>query len=584
MHLTKVHLKKFKQFEDSSVTLKPGLSIVGGGNNAGKSSLLQALAVWEFCKIATTAQKGLKALQSGHTSNQGFGLGDDEFSPINVPSLKHLWHNLKTQKTDDDADGYTLLIGCEWTHDGHSHHLAFSLALANDRLFIKVAETSLTEDTRVPVLAYLPPFAGISAREERTFGAVRRRRIGEGLAGAVLRNLLLDMRDENARERRQLRGDRTKISDPDLRTLRATDPWEVLQQTLREVFSAEISIAEFDEEYHTYIQASVVKGKVDGYQLTRKAGYNARDLMVEGSGFLQWLSVYTLATSRNVDILLFDEPDAHLHASLQAQLVDRLDDLAKRFDKQVLLATHSPEILRSTSPSDLLEVRQGGHFRYLQLEEQKVGLVVGIGSTYAPRIEKVRDSKRILFYEGKSDISVLRELGKVVGIPIPTTIAFWQTSEQHKERKTIWRAFDREFGGVRAFSLRDRDNDAINSVAEDDLNDKFAPSVPGFTTRKWRRRHIECYLIHPAVISRVSGEDEEEVRRILADEFALAIGENYQDSSVPAALSDAQGKDILTRFSISATDAARAHADTEVCDDIRLLLNQISEFAEPDAS
>ena len=29
---------------------------------------------------------------------QGIGLGDDEFSPINVPSLKHLWTNLKSQK------------------------------------------------------------------------------------------------------------------------------------------------------------------------------------------------------------------------------------------------------------------------------------------------------------------------------------------------------------------------------------------------------------------------------------------------------------------------------------------------------
>ena len=30
-------------------------------------------------------------------------------------------------------------------------------------------------------------------REARTTGAIRRRRIGEGLAGAVLRNILLDM-------------------------------------------------------------------------------------------------------------------------------------------------------------------------------------------------------------------------------------------------------------------------------------------------------------------------------------------------------------------------------------------------------
>ncbi|MBN9188174.1 MAG: AAA family ATPase [Microbacterium sp.] len=578
VQLTRVQLQRFKQFASSSVELNPGLSIVAGGNNAGKSSFLQALAVWEFCKIATVAQKGSSSLLDGMTSSQGFGLGDDEFSPINVPSLKHLWSNLKTQKTDEDHDGYTLLIACEWTDGGTAHRLAFSLALANDRLFIKVAETTLTEGDRAPVLAYLPPFAGISAREERTFGAVRRRRIGEGLAGAVLRNLLLDMRDENTAERKRLRGEKTKIADPDLRALRASDPWEVLQQTLREVFSAEVAIADFDEEYHTYIQANVVKGTVDGYLLTRHPGYNARDLMVEGSGFLQWLSVYTLATSRSVDILLFDEPDAHLHASLQAQLVDRLRLLAERFGKQVLLATHSSEILRATDPTDILEVRQGGKFRYLKGEEQKVGLVVGIGSTYAPRIERVRDTKKVFFYEGKTDLSVLRELGGICGFPLPTSIAHWQTNEQHKERKVLWRALDDEFGGVEAFSLRDRDDDPIATV-DTDLEDKRMPSVHGFETRKWRRRYIESYLVHPAALARASGKSEEEIRSILQDEFALAIGENFRDSVVPTTLCDIHAKYILDRLGVSAVKVAKAFKPDEVCEDVKTLLRHLGDFA-----
>lgn len=578
MNLTRVEFRRFKQFTETEVALKEGLSIVAGGNNAGKSSLLQALAVWEFCKIATTAQKGTDALVKGKASSQGFGLGDDEFSPINLPSLKHLWSNLKTQKTDEDADGYTLLIGCEWQVDEICHRLAFSLALANDRLFIKVAETTLDVEDRVPVLAYLPPFAGISAREERTYGAVRRRRIGEGLAGAVLRNLLLDMRDENTRERARLRGTKSKISDSDLRELRTTDPWELLQQTLREVFSAEVSIAEFNDEYHTYIQANVVKGAVQGYQLTRHSGYNARDLMVEGSGFLQWLSVYTLATSKSVDILLFDEPDAHLHASLQAQLVERLKFLASRFGKQVLLATHSGEILRATEPGDILEVRGGGKFRYLVEDEQKVGLIVGIGSTYAPRIEKVRDTKKVFFFEGSSDLSVLRELGIVCGVAVPSSIAYWQTSVTHKERRTIWGALDGEYHGVSAFSLRDRDDDPINTVGED-LEDKSLPSANGFTTRKWRRRYIESYLVHPAALARASGKTEQAVRAVLQDEFALAIGPSFAVRDVPSALCDIRAKDILKRFDVSAVALAKAFEVDEVCDDVKNILNQLEDFA-----
>lgn len=267
-------------------------------------------------------ERGEEGLLPAATDRQGFGLGDEQFSPINVPSLKHLWTNLKSAKEPDAADGgYTLRLTCEWGEGDAARELGFGLALVNDRLFIKTATSNLSPGDPTPRIAYLPPFAGIMAREERINGAIRRRRIGEGLAGAVLRNLLLDMQQANLNKRAALRERpaaepgkrRTKISDADLKRLREEDPWELLLQALRGVFNAELMVKDFREEYHSYIEVQVDKGTVDGYQFKRYPGYNPRDLMVEGSGFLQWLSVYTLATSPDADVLLFDEPDAHLH-------------------------------------------------------------------------------------------------------------------------------------------------------------------------------------------------------------------------------------------------------------------------------
>jgi hypothetical protein len=281
---------------------------------------------------------------------------------------------------------------------------------------------------RIPAVAYLPPFAGITAHEERISGAIRRRRIGEGLAGAVLRNLLLDMQQANAAERVRLRADRPKISDADLRRLREDDPWELLQQTLREVFKAEIQVDDFRDEYHSYINVEVVKGKVDGYKLTRHHGFNSRDLMVEGSGFLQWLSVYTLATNPGLNLLLFDEPDAHLHPSLQRELLQHLEDLAVKSGKQVLLATHSSEILRAAEPEDILQMRSGGSATYLKTQDQQVALLEGLGSDYSPRIEAVRRSKRIFFFEGSSDIAVLKAFSETLGEPWPKEWVEWPST------------------------------------------------------------------------------------------------------------------------------------------------------------
>lgn len=573
--MLQVKFSKFKQFKDSKIDFRSGLTIVAGGNNAGKSSLLQGLAVWEFCKVATVAQRGKSGLLIDRDSSQGFGLGDDEFSPINIPSLKHLWSNLRSQKDEEDIDGYTLGITVFWEDSqGTELHLGFSLALANDRLFIKVADSILTADSEIPVIAYLPPFAGISAREERIRGAARRRRIGEGLAGAVLRNLLLDMRDQNLIARENLRGTKSKISDADLRSLRASDPWELLQQAMRETFSSEVVLRDFDEEYHTYIQANVDKGHVDGYKLTRYPKFNPRDLMVEGSGFLQWLSVYTLATSPEANVLLFDEPDAHLHAALQSQLVVRLENLAGQFDKQVLLATHSAEIIRETPLGKILEVRAGGKSRYLEAEPQKVGMMVGIGSTYAPRLDRIRSTKRVFFYEGSSDLSALKEVARVLNVTWPA-IPEWQTTQSHKERRLIWRALRSEYGEIVAISLRDRDDDALGTVG-DNLEDKGDQSPDSdFRSRKWRRRYLESYLVVPAAIARATGKTESEVKDVLASEFSITVGKSYFRSRAAGPLLDLRGKDILHRFGLSAFDVAKRLEPEEVCEDLEMLVREI---------
>src|SRR3954451_15602670 len=115
--INRVTFHRFKQFRDQPFELHPGVSLLGGGNNAGKSTILHGLAIWEFCRTAIDMERGADSFVAG-AKRQGLGLGDDEFSPITVPSLKHLWTNLKTQKDPTvripETDGYTLRISCEW--------------------------------------------------------------------------------------------------------------------------------------------------------------------------------------------------------------------------------------------------------------------------------------------------------------------------------------------------------------------------------------------------------------------------------------------------------------------------------------
>ncbi|EJW0401156.1 AAA family ATPase, partial [Escherichia coli] len=136
MYIKKVELKKFKKYKNSTIQLNDELSLLVGGNNSGKSSLLQAMATWQFCKTLLEIEKG-RVSWTENATNQGVGLGIVDFTPMFIPSLSHLWTNLKSQKQTED-DGYTLKIKLFWDDIlKNEKFLEIGLSLANDRLFIK---------------------------------------------------------------------------------------------------------------------------------------------------------------------------------------------------------------------------------------------------------------------------------------------------------------------------------------------------------------------------------------------------------------------------------------------------------------
>ncbi len=94
--ISQVTIQNFKHFKaPTAFVLKPDeMTFLAGGNNSGKSTLLQALAVWEFVHSVIAVNKGEAAWLAG-SSGQGVGVSTEEFSPIAIPDLKHLWSDLK---------------------------------------------------------------------------------------------------------------------------------------------------------------------------------------------------------------------------------------------------------------------------------------------------------------------------------------------------------------------------------------------------------------------------------------------------------------------------------------------------------
>ena len=101
-------------------------------------------------------------------------------------------------------------------------------------------------------------------------------------------------------------------------------------------------------------------------------------------------------------------------------------------------------------------------------------------------------------------------------------------------------ALSREVEGLVTVSLRDRDTDPERDVS-DMLDDRgYTSPVDTFVPLKWKRRHIECYFIHPGTIAEICGVTEIDARQTLAEDFGIAIGDKFHLHEVPQATLDAK--------------------------------------------
>ena len=587
--ITTVTIERFKRFKDPTVfSFKPeGVTFLAGGNNSGKSTLLQALAVWDFARSVIEVGKSKSAFLPG-AIGRPISIGAEEFSPLALPNLKHLFSDLQPS-TGLAGGSYPLRIKCEWMNADNppsNRFLEFSFALSNDRLFIKSSTSNLAAADRIPILTYLPPFAGMGPREERIPPAIRKRLIGRGLAGAVLRNLLYDFWERNQIERKTAKGIKKSIPPARLAEIRRSDSWEQLLQVLEEIFKAGLSVKEFNQLLHTSIDIGVWDGNLVGKSFKKIHGKPVRDLMVEGSGFLQWLSVYALALNKEPNVLLLDEPDAHLHPALQGHLLHKLKQLARENQKQVLLATHSTTILSETKVGEIFRMEDRA---YLPDEAGRVRLFVGLGSQYAPRLDQLKKTRRLFLHDGPSNIEILQAWARTLKIQWPENLVEWVYKKNTELRKNLFTELCKDINDLKVLSLEDRDDFPFTATKTDLTYSEMPLFKSGLGLRRWRRRNIENYLLHPAAISRVSGRDEAEVRAFLADPHGLNVPADFTISDCVQTLANTDGKEILitsarsisSEFGIHYKQVAEAMLPSEIPDDVKTLLNQIVDLCKP---
>ena len=354
--LTKLTIKNFKRFRDETVVNFEPITVLLGGNNSGKSTVLQALSIFQYCMEVTRKRK-----------NGGFALdtktiGPEEFGALPVTAPTDLW-------ADSKPNG-AIHIEATFSNDAT---ISFEIKFSFNRFSITPAmhgdAGKLIEETKV---RYVPIHSGLALREEFLLAPARSDRLRELQHGSVIRNLLWDLK-ENNKER-----------------------WKKLKEILERLYPTANLDVTFDREVDRFT-TSEYKDNVLGRGL---------DVVVSGTGFQQVLQIFTGVLSQGSTIVLMDEPDAHLHARLQVEMMRIFADLVEDEGLQFVLASHSPHLISAAPPGSLRAMIDGKAHPFAT-EPEQMDLLDSLGAFDRMEIVPLLRTKSVVFVENRDDRNYL---------------------------------------------------------------------------------------------------------------------------------------------------------------------------------
>lgn len=137
-----------------------------------------------------------------------------------------------------------------------------------------------------------------------------------------------------------------------------------------------------------------------------------REIFWAGFGFQVWCQMLTfIVQNKDTSLFIIDEPDIYLHSDLQRQLLGILKSLGP----DILIATHSTEIITDADPDDLVVInKKFKSGKRLKNASQLQGIFHVLGSNLNPVLTQLAKTKRALFVEGK-DFQILARFARRIG-------------------------------------------------------------------------------------------------------------------------------------------------------------------------
>lgn len=460
--LTKLTIRNFKRFDEVEIELGNPVVFIGP-NNSGKTSAMQALALWDAGLKRWNEKRSGKAAPG---KRPGVTINRRDILAIPVPSAVLLWRALRTRnvqrvKGEQRTNNVCIDVIVEGIAAGAAWTCGLEFDYANEESFycrpLRISKADPPERMPVPAaagsvrIAFLPPMSGLAATETRLDHGAVNVRVGEGRTAEVLRNLCFRVLEKGR------------------------DQWEALAGQIKSLFGAELEEPRYVEERGEI----TMRYREDGVRL---------DISASGRGLQQTLLLLAYMYANPGAIVLLDEPDAHLEILRQRQIYNLLTDTASESGSQVIAASHSEVLLNEAAEKDVVIAFVGQPHRLGGSASQVRKALSRIGFDQYAQAEQ---TGWVLYLEGPTDLAILQAFARRLGHD--RAVRALERPFVHYVGNQPRKAQEHYFG------LKEGLPELLGVALFDRLEGE-APEHPPLRSLVWRRREIENYFCTRAAL------------------------------------------------------------------------------------
>ena len=380
MRIKGITIENFKAFPKVHIITNENFNFIVGENNIGKSTVLEAIQLWKSGYDAIVQNNGV----SFYGQNTPRYLPFDNLFFLRLSSINDIFNNKSKKKLsitldfNHEENDYSLKITLEKPGSIDTYfRVKYSITPFN-RFKDKVLDLGLNLTNVIFLYQTRPIFHSIK-NEPFYNNAQLMKKISLGKSHEAIRNKIL------------------KSEHPENKFL-------ALETRLNRVFNSNIKFRwkNSNRQDDEFVKITI-----------QEEGKKEVDISLIGSGVLQVIEIFSTLEfiskkEHCLNILLIDEPDSHIHANLQSNLIDelRLDD-----SNQVFLISHNERLINKADDGELFYVNtnsiEEGTIRSLPKNCYNSVSIELAGELLALSPEE--KEKIIVITEGKTDKKILEK-------------------------------------------------------------------------------------------------------------------------------------------------------------------------------